>query len=79
MLFALICNNMPASSVSLPLQHEEQSVSGGVERAELGYLEDERVRVLARVDELKSRITELEQQLQESKQEVRKSISSISR
>uniref|UniRef100_A0A8C7WE94 Pleckstrin homology-like domain, family B, member 1b n=1 Tax=Oncorhynchus mykiss TaxID=8022 RepID=A0A8C7WE94_ONCMY len=48
---------------------EEQSVSGGVERTELGYLEDERVRVLARVDELKSRITELEQQLQESKQE----------
>uniref|UniRef100_A0A8C7TJQ8 Pleckstrin homology-like domain family B member 1 n=1 Tax=Oncorhynchus mykiss TaxID=8022 RepID=A0A8C7TJQ8_ONCMY len=36
---------------------------------QLGYLEDERVRVLARVDELKSRITELEQQLQESKQE----------
>uniref|UniRef100_A0A3P8Z9R3 PH domain-containing protein n=1 Tax=Esox lucius TaxID=8010 RepID=A0A3P8Z9R3_ESOLU len=33
------------------------------------YLEDERVRVLARVDELNSRITELEQQLQESKQE----------
>ncbi|XP_014017975.1 pleckstrin homology-like domain family B member 1 isoform X3 [Salmo salar] len=50
-------------------QHEEQSVTGGVGRAELGYLEDERVRVLARVDELKSRITELEQQLQESKQE----------
>ncbi|XP_031651706.1 pleckstrin homology-like domain family B member 1 isoform X7 [Oncorhynchus kisutch] len=50
-------------------QHEEQSVSGSVERTELGYLEDERVRVLARVDELKSRITELEQQLQESKQE----------
>ncbi|XP_045580450.1 pleckstrin homology-like domain family B member 1 isoform X21 [Salmo salar] len=50
-------------------QHEEQSVSGGARRAELGYLEDERVRVLARVDELKSRITELEQQLQESKQE----------
>uniref|UniRef100_A0A4W5RR86 Pleckstrin homology-like domain family B member 1 n=1 Tax=Hucho hucho TaxID=62062 RepID=A0A4W5RR86_9TELE len=36
---------------------------------QLGYLEDERVRVLARFDELKSRITELEQQLQESKQE----------
>ncbi|KAM9442332.1 pleckstrin homology-like domain family B member 1 isoform 13-T13 [Salvelinus alpinus] len=50
-------------------QHEEQSVSGGPGRTELGYLEDERVRVLARVDELKSRITELEQQLQESKQE----------
>ncbi|XP_055751948.1 pleckstrin homology-like domain family B member 1 isoform X9 [Salvelinus fontinalis] len=50
-------------------QHEEQPVSGGPGRTELGYLEDERVRVLARVDELKSRITELEQQLQESKQE----------
>ncbi|XP_038817755.1 pleckstrin homology-like domain family B member 1 [Salvelinus namaycush] len=50
-------------------QHEEQSVSGGPGRTELGYLEDERVRVLARVDELKSRITDLEQQLQESKQE----------
>ncbi|XP_019902747.2 pleckstrin homology-like domain family B member 1 isoform X14 [Esox lucius] len=50
-------------------QHEEQSVSGGVGRPELSYLEDERVRVLARVDELNSRITELEQQLQESKQE----------
>ena len=37
---------------------------------ELGYLEDERVRVLARIDELKSRLMELEQQLQESKQEV---------
>uniref|UniRef100_A0A673JU73 Pleckstrin homology-like domain family B member 1 n=1 Tax=Sinocyclocheilus rhinocerous TaxID=307959 RepID=A0A673JU73_9TELE len=33
------------------------------------YLEEERVRVLAKVDELKARITELEQQLQESKQE----------
>lgn len=37
---------------------------------ELGYLEEERVRVLARIDELKTRLTELEQQLQESKQEV---------
>ncbi|KAJ7995146.1 hypothetical protein DPEC_G00241540 [Dallia pectoralis] len=50
-------------------QREEHSVSGGVGRPELGYLEDERVRVLARVDELNARITELEQQLQESKQE----------
>ncbi|XP_035615552.1 pleckstrin homology-like domain family B member 1 isoform X14 [Oncorhynchus keta] len=58
-----------SSTESTHQEHEEQSVSGGVERAELGYLEDERVRVLARVDELKSRITELEQQLQESKQE----------
>uniref|UniRef100_A0A673NMX8 PH domain-containing protein n=1 Tax=Sinocyclocheilus rhinocerous TaxID=307959 RepID=A0A673NMX8_9TELE len=38
-------------------------------RLELGYLEEERVRVLAKVDELKARIIELEQQLQESKQE----------
>ncbi|XP_035622994.1 pleckstrin homology-like domain family B member 1 isoform X8 [Oncorhynchus keta] len=58
-----------SSTESTHQEHEEQSVSGGVERTELGYLEDERVRVLARVDELKSRITELEQQLQESKQE----------
>eukprot|EP00063_Salmo_salar_P094399 XP_014069234.1 PREDICTED: pleckstrin homology-like domain family B member 1 isoform X23 [Salmo salar] len=58
-----------SSTESTQQEHEEQSVSGGARRAELGYLEDERVRVLARVDELKSRITELEQQLQESKQE----------
>uniref|UniRef100_A0A673ZFU9 Pleckstrin homology-like domain family B member 1 n=1 Tax=Salmo trutta TaxID=8032 RepID=A0A673ZFU9_SALTR len=58
-----------SSTESTHQEHEEQSVSGGARRAELGYLEDERVRVLARVDELKSRITELEQQLQESKQE----------
>ncbi|XP_032366333.1 pleckstrin homology-like domain family B member 1 isoform X6 [Etheostoma spectabile] len=50
-------------------QHEESSSSGSAGRLELGYLEDERVRVLSRIDELKSRLTELEQQLQESKQE----------
>uniref|UniRef100_A0A4W5PXM2 Pleckstrin homology-like domain family B member 1 n=1 Tax=Hucho hucho TaxID=62062 RepID=A0A4W5PXM2_9TELE len=33
------------------------------------YLEEERTRVLSRVDELKHRVTELEQQLQESRQE----------
>ncbi|XP_058490204.1 pleckstrin homology-like domain family B member 1 isoform X16 [Solea solea] len=49
-------------------QHEDFS-SGSSGRLELGYLVDERVRVLARVDELKTRLTELEQQLQESKQE----------
>lgn len=48
----------------------EDSGSGSIGRLELGYLEEERVRVLAKVDELKARITELEQQLQESKQEV---------
>ncbi|XP_036975218.1 pleckstrin homology-like domain family B member 1 isoform X7 [Acanthopagrus latus] len=50
-------------------QHEDSSSSGSAGRLELGYLEDERVRVLARVDELKTRLMELEQQLQESKQE----------
>uniref|UniRef100_A0A8C9XXQ4 Pleckstrin homology-like domain family B member 1 n=1 Tax=Sander lucioperca TaxID=283035 RepID=A0A8C9XXQ4_SANLU len=50
-------------------QHEDSSSSGSAGRLELGYLEDERVRVLSRIDELKSRLTELEQQLQESKQE----------
>ncbi|XP_027136634.1 pleckstrin homology-like domain family B member 1 isoform X5 [Larimichthys crocea] len=50
-------------------QHEDSSSSGSAGRLELGYLEDERVRVLARIDELKTRLMELEQQLQESKQE----------
>ncbi|XP_036005292.1 pleckstrin homology-like domain family B member 1 isoform X2 [Fundulus heteroclitus] len=50
-------------------QHEDSSSSGSAGRSELTYLEDERVRVLARVDELKTRLTELEQQLQESEQE----------
>ncbi|KAF4085909.1 hypothetical protein AMELA_G00100570 [Ameiurus melas] len=49
------------------MQLEEMSGSGT--RLELSYLEEERVRVLARVDELKARLAELEQQLQENKQE----------
>ncbi|XP_060799745.1 pleckstrin homology-like domain family B member 1 isoform X6 [Neoarius graeffei] len=44
-------------------------ISGSGTRLELHYLEEERVRVLARVEELKSRLTEVEQQLQENKQE----------
>lgn len=62
----------PCPDLLLPpsQQHEDSSGSGGAGRMELGYLEDERVRVLARIDELKSRLMELEQQLQESKQEV---------
>ncbi len=52
------------------IQAEDSLGSGSIARLELGYLEEERVRVLAKVDELKARITELEQQLQESKQEV---------
>ncbi|XP_019716790.1 pleckstrin homology-like domain family B member 1 isoform X9 [Hippocampus comes] len=47
-------------------QHEDVVSS---DRMELGYLEEERVRVLSRLDELKTRLTELEQQYQESKQE----------
>ncbi|XP_057695787.1 pleckstrin homology-like domain family B member 1 isoform X4 [Corythoichthys intestinalis] len=47
-------------------QHEDATSS---DRIELGYLEEERVRVLSRLDELKTRLTELEQQYQESKQE----------
>uniref|UniRef100_A0A673NHK0 Pleckstrin homology-like domain family B member 1 n=1 Tax=Sinocyclocheilus rhinocerous TaxID=307959 RepID=A0A673NHK0_9TELE len=50
-------------------QAEDSLGSGSIGRLELGYLEEERVRVLAKVDELKARIIELEQQLQESKQE----------
>ncbi|KAI4881733.1 hypothetical protein NFI96_010002, partial [Prochilodus magdalenae] len=50
-------------------QVEDSVVSGGGSTLELEYLEEERVRVLARFDELKARVTELEQQLQESKQE----------
>ncbi|XP_034459863.1 pleckstrin homology-like domain family B member 1 isoform X7 [Hippoglossus hippoglossus] len=64
----------PASSTASALhngdrQHEDSSSSGSTARLELGYLVEERVRVLARIDELKTRLTELEQQLQESKQE----------
>ncbi|XP_032366347.1 pleckstrin homology-like domain family B member 1 isoform X10 [Etheostoma spectabile] len=58
-----------SSTESTHQEHEESSSSGSAGRLELGYLEDERVRVLSRIDELKSRLTELEQQLQESKQE----------
>uniref|UniRef100_A0A8C1NKW1 Pleckstrin homology-like domain family B member 1 n=1 Tax=Cyprinus carpio TaxID=7962 RepID=A0A8C1NKW1_CYPCA len=50
-------------------QQDGRTPTALIGRLELGYLEEERVRVLAKVDELKARITELEQQLQESKQE----------
>ncbi|XP_039986784.1 pleckstrin homology-like domain family B member 1 isoform X20 [Xiphias gladius] len=58
-----------SSTESTHQEHEDSSSSGSAGRLELGYLVDERVRVLARLDELKTRLTELEQQLQESKQE----------
>nr|XP_020476355.1 pleckstrin homology-like domain family B member 1 isoform X8 [Monopterus albus] len=58
-----------SSTESTHQEHEDSSSSGGAGCLELGYLEDDRVRVLARIDELKTRLTELEQQFQESKQE----------
>uniref|UniRef100_A0A3Q3MZS6 Pleckstrin homology-like domain family B member 1 n=1 Tax=Mastacembelus armatus TaxID=205130 RepID=A0A3Q3MZS6_9TELE len=58
-----------SSTESTHQEHEDSSGSGSAGRLEMGYLEDERVHILARIDELKTRLTELEQQLQESKQE----------
>ncbi|XP_051551924.1 pleckstrin homology-like domain family B member 1 isoform X7 [Myxocyprinus asiaticus] len=55
-----------SSTESQHQEHEDSSVLGQQERV---YLEEERLRVLARVDELKTRVTELEQQIQESRQE----------
>uniref|UniRef100_A0A4W5PXE9 Pleckstrin homology-like domain family B member 1 n=1 Tax=Hucho hucho TaxID=62062 RepID=A0A4W5PXE9_9TELE len=49
-------------------QREESSSTESTHQ-EQQYLEEERTRVLSRVDELKHRVTELEQQLQESRQE----------
>uniref|UniRef100_A0A8C1SLI0 Pleckstrin homology-like domain family B member 1 n=1 Tax=Cyprinus carpio TaxID=7962 RepID=A0A8C1SLI0_CYPCA len=57
------------SSSTESAQQDGRTPPALIGRLELGYLEEERVRVLAKVDELKARITELEQQLQESKQE----------
>ncbi|XP_077962593.1 pleckstrin homology-like domain family B member 1 isoform X28 [Gasterosteus aculeatus] len=58
--------NLKEECSSTESTHQEHEDSSGLE---LSYLEEERVRVLARIDELKSRLTELEQQLQEAKQE----------
>uniref|UniRef100_A0A8C7S431 Pleckstrin homology-like domain family B member 1 n=1 Tax=Oncorhynchus mykiss TaxID=8022 RepID=A0A8C7S431_ONCMY len=50
-------------------QREESSSTESTHQEEQQYLEEERTRVLSRVDKLKHRVTELEQQLQESRQE----------
>uniref|UniRef100_A0A8C7KGK9 Pleckstrin homology-like domain family B member 1 n=1 Tax=Oncorhynchus kisutch TaxID=8019 RepID=A0A8C7KGK9_ONCKI len=50
-------------------QREESSSTESTHQEEQQYLEEERTRVLSRVDKLKYRVTELEQQLQESRQE----------
>ncbi|XP_051526286.1 pleckstrin homology-like domain family B member 1 isoform X4 [Myxocyprinus asiaticus] len=55
-----------SSTESQHQEHEDSSVLGQQERV---FLEEERRRVLAQVDALKSRVTELEQQIQESRQE----------
>uniref|UniRef100_A0A3B3Q5K1 Pleckstrin homology-like domain family B member 1 n=1 Tax=Paramormyrops kingsleyae TaxID=1676925 RepID=A0A3B3Q5K1_9TELE len=58
-----------SSTESTHHEHEDSPVLGSAGRQELACMEEERVRVLARVDELKTRVTELEQQLQESRHE----------
>ncbi|KAM4546332.1 pleckstrin homology-like domain family B member 1 isoform 2-T2 [Fundulus diaphanus] len=54
-------------SSSTESTHQECELFAGQEQV---YLEEERKRVLVRVDDLKYRVGELEQQLQETKQEV---------
>ncbi|KPP72592.1 pleckstrin-like domain family B member 1-like [Scleropages formosus] len=51
-------------------QHEDPLCQDQSKPLELGLLEEERMKVLARVDELKGRVRELEHQLEASKQEV---------
>ncbi|XP_053340993.1 pleckstrin homology-like domain family B member 1 isoform X6 [Clarias gariepinus] len=61
--------NLKEECSSTESQHQEHEDTSGMGQQELGYLVEERVRILARVDELKARVTELEQQLQDSRQE----------
>lgn len=63
-----IANNQPPSDTAIsPKQHED---STGSRAKEATLLEEEWVRVLGHVDELKTHVKELEQQLQESSHEV---------
>ncbi|XP_022523407.2 pleckstrin homology-like domain family B member 1 isoform X12 [Astyanax mexicanus] len=61
--------NLKEECSSTESQHQEHEDTAGLGQQEVGYLVEERVRVLARVDELKTRVSELEQQLQDSRQE----------
>ncbi|XP_037124243.1 pleckstrin homology-like domain family B member 1 isoform X9 [Syngnathus acus] len=61
--------NLKEECSSTESTHQEHEDMASSDRMELGYLEEERVRVLSRLDELKTRLTELDQQYQESKQE----------
>ncbi|XP_069750828.1 pleckstrin homology-like domain family B member 1 isoform X4 [Narcine bancroftii] len=49
--------------------HEHEDSAGGQSAQQVAYLEEERVRVLTNVDEMKQRIKELDQQLEESTHE----------
>ncbi|XP_026854249.2 pleckstrin homology-like domain family B member 1 isoform X11 [Electrophorus electricus] len=61
--------NMKEECSSTESQHQEHEDSARLGQQEAAYLVEERLRVLAHVDELKARVTELEQQLQDSRQE----------
>ncbi|XP_053473791.1 pleckstrin homology-like domain family B member 1 isoform X3 [Ictalurus furcatus] len=61
--------NLKEECSSTESQHQEHEDTAGMGQQELGYLVEEGVRILARVEELKARVTELEQQLQDSRQE----------
>ncbi|XP_062844482.1 pleckstrin homology-like domain family B member 1 isoform X9 [Trichomycterus rosablanca] len=61
--------NLQEECSSTESQHQEHEDTAGLGQQELGYLVEERIRILARVDELKAQVTELEQQLQDSRQE----------
>ncbi|KAJ7996183.1 hypothetical protein DPEC_G00234410 [Dallia pectoralis] len=68
------CDDQREESSSTESTHQElddsSAITVGVSgRQEKQYLEEERTRVLSRVDEMKHRVSELEQQLQESRQE----------
>ncbi|XP_043936861.1 pleckstrin homology-like domain family B member 1 isoform X7 [Protopterus annectens] len=49
--------------------HEHEDSTGARSKQEVVHLEEERVRVLSHIDDLKTRVKELEQQLQESARE----------
>uniref|UniRef100_A0A8C1TNG5 Pleckstrin homology-like domain family B member 1 n=1 Tax=Cyprinus carpio TaxID=7962 RepID=A0A8C1TNG5_CYPCA len=61
--------NLKEECSSTESQHQEHEDSSMLGQQESAYLEEERIRVMARVDELKTRVTDLEQQIQESRQE----------
>ncbi|XP_076867941.1 pleckstrin homology-like domain family B member 1 isoform X17 [Brachyhypopomus gauderio] len=61
--------NLTEECSSTESQHQEHEETASLGQQEAAYLLEERLRVLAHVDELKARVTELEQQLQDARQE----------